>query len=190
MITNNYDTYSDKQIVDGIVHNDRKMIEYFFCRKCSNLFSYITVSMFDRQINTNELVSELFLYFAKDNWYKLKQFDYRSSLLTWTSVVSIRYFQKKRNQLIENYSTATLLSNFKETINSSCLQERQIDVMNAIKKMKNNRYKEVIYALDIQEISPETYAKEKGISVSNLYNLHHRALIQLKSLMHKEDYYD
>lgn len=190
MTTNNNDTLTDKQIIDGILHNDRKMIEYFFCKKCSNLFSYITVSMFDRQINTNELVSELFLYLAKDNWYKLKQFDYRSSLLTWTSVVSIRFFQKKRKQLIDNFSSETLLNSFNEVINSNSYQERHIDVMNAIEKMKNKRYRDVVCALDIQEIEPEIYARDKGITVSNLYNLHHRALVQLKTTMQKEDYYD
>lgn len=40
-------------------------------------------------------------------------------------------------------------------------------------------------------MKPEEYAERHGITVDNLYNLHRRALLQLKSIMNKkEDYYD
>ena len=57
--------------------------------------------------------------------------------------------------------------------------------------MTNARYKDVIYELDFKDVRPEDYAMKIGITVDNLYNLHRRALLQLKSIMNKkEDYYD
>ena len=66
-----------------------------------------------------------------------------------------------------------------------------MDVRSDNKKMKNERYKDVIYELDFKDMKPEEYAERHGITVDNLYNLHRRALLQLKSIMNKkEDYYD
>ena len=94
------DLYTDKEIVTAILANDSKMIEYFFCKKCSKLLSYIAVSMFNKHIDRYELINELLLYIAAENWRKLAQFDFRSSLMTWMSVVSIRFFKKRRNEMI------------------------------------------------------------------------------------------
>lgn len=184
-------SYSDREIVAAVIKNDRAMIEYLFCDKCSSLLSYIAYSIFDNRVDRRELVSELFLYIAKDDWYKLKQFDFRSSLMTWISVVATRFFQKKRDELSEKDSEETLLLKIKEVYQPYSSKERQMDVRSAIEKMKNERYKDVIYELDFKDMKPEEYAERHGITVDNLYNLHRRALLQLKSIMNKkEDYYD
>lgn len=93
-------SYSDREIVAAVIKNERAMIEYLFCNKCSGLLSYIAYSIFDNRVDRRELVSELFLYIAKDDWYKLKQFDFRSSLMTWMSVVATRFFQKKERRIV------------------------------------------------------------------------------------------
>lgn len=188
---NNICLRSDQEIVAAIIKNDRKMIEYLFCDKCSALISYIAYSIFDNRVDRRELISELFLYIAKDDWYKLKQFDFRSSLMTWMSVVAIRFFQKKRDELIEKEPDDILSNKIRGIYQPFSAKERQIDMRNALEKMKNKRYKEVIYELDLKDARPEDYAKSHGITVDNLYNLHRRALLQLKSIMNnKEDYYD
>lgn len=183
--------HTDQEIVAAVVKNDRAMIEHLFCEKCSGLLSYIAYSIFDNRVDRRELVSELFLYIAKDDWYKLKQFDFRSSLMTWMSVVATRFFQKKRDELSEKDSEEALLQKIKESYQPYSSKERQMDVRAAIEKMKNERYKDVIYELDFRDMKPEEYAARHSITVDNLYNLHRRALLQLKSIMNKkEDYYD
>ena len=182
--------HTDQEIVAAVVKNDRAMIEYLFCEKCSGLLSYIAYSIFDNRVDRRELVSELFLYIAKDDWYKLKQFDFRSSLMTWISVVATRFFQKKRDELSEKDSEEALLQKIKESYQPYSSKERQMDVRAAIEKMKKERYKDVIYELDFRDMKPEEYAARHRITVDNLYNLHRRALLQLKSIMNKkEDYY-
>ena len=93
-----YDLFNDRQIVDGILSNDKQLIGYFFNKKCSKLFSYIILNVFDGHVDQRELVSELFLYLAKDDWYKVRQINFRSKLMTWVTVVAIRFFQKKRGK--------------------------------------------------------------------------------------------
>ena len=57
--------------------------------------------------------------------------------------------------------------------------------------MPNARYRKVIEVLDLQEVRPEYLAEEMKITVDNLYNIHRRALVQLRLIMgRKEEYYD
>ena len=180
---------TDRQIVNGLIQNDKHIIEYFFCKKCSNLFSYIVYSVYGGKANINELINEFYLYIAADNWKKVRQFDFRSKLMTWIGVVAIRFFQKKRETLIESYSKETQIEQTKNLKSYSMPIDETIDVRHAINRMPNSRYQSVILRLDLQDESPESVASDMNVSVDNLYNIHRRALIQLKLIMtRKEDY--
>lgn len=174
---------SDSEIVNGILNGDEKVIRFFFFDQCSKLFSYIILAIFGGRAEKNELMNELFLYLAKNDWHKLREFDFRSSLLTWISVVAVRFFTKKRNLLIEKESTEALIK--EEIMDFEDLTRTiiKIDLEMAINNMSNKRNKEIIIRLDIDEIPYETVAKDLGVTVSNLYNIHRRALAQLKLLL-------
>lgn len=186
----NYDLYNDEQLVFGITHYDQPLIEYFFCKKCSKLFSYIVYSIYGGMATLNELVNEFYLYIAADNWKKIRQFDFRSRLMTWIGVVAVRFFKKKRESLIENYSSEAQIEQTKNNSYSMTV-DNHLDVHNAISQITNPRYRMVIERLDLDDVAPESLADEMGVTVDNLYNIHRRALLQLKLIMtRKEDYYD
>lgn len=183
--------YSDKEIVDGILHNDNIVIEHFFFRECKPLFAYIVRGVFDGRQEINELINELYLYLQHDDWYKVRQFDYRSKLITWISVVAIRFFQKKRALMIDSDSIETLYGQNTFWQETGISHDRRIDVRKAIDQMPNERYRYVIIELELKERNPEELAKEMNISIDNLYNIRRRARLQLKTIMaRKEDYYD
>ena len=183
----NYGLYDDQQLVSGILNNDGPLIEYFFLKKCSKLFTYILLNVFYGKVDKRELVSELYLFMAHNNWQVFRNFQYRSSLMTYISVVAVRFFQKKRRTLIEN--TPQKEQNDK-SYNPGLTIEERMDLQSALHKMPNVRYRQVIEMLDLQDIQPETVAKEMNITVDNLYNIHRRALVQLRLVMgRKEDYY-
>ncbi len=184
-----YDLYTDEQLVFGIIHNDQPLIEYFFCKKCSKLFSYIVYSIYGGMATLNELVNEFYLYIAADNWRKVRQFDFRSKLMTWIGVVAVRFFQKKRDVLIESNSCEAQIEQMRNSDSYSMTIDETIDVRQAIKQIPNQRYRRVIQRLDIEDVAPEELATEMCITVDNLYNIHRRALLQLKLIMtRKEDY--
>lgn len=69
--------------------------------------------------------------------------------------------------------------------------DRRMDVRAALLKMPNKRYCMVIEYLDLKEVKPEQLAKQMEVTVDNLYNIHRRALVQLRLIMgRKEEYYD
>lgn len=182
-----FSSLSDEQIVAGLMANERNIIEYFFYKKCSGLLSYIIYNVFRGNINRHEILNEMYLYLADNNWSKLRQFDYRSKLTTWLGVVAVRFFQKKRERLIENESTENLILQTADKEQSPIVEWGDIyDVHCAIKKMRNERYKTVIKLMDLQGETPENVAALFGVSIANLYNIRHRAHVQLASALREE----
>ncbi|GHT34566.1 hypothetical protein FACS189434_10940 [Bacteroidia bacterium] len=179
--------YSDKDIVEGILANDGQIIRHFFFEKCTPMFGYIIRNVFDYQVKEKELISELYIYLQKDDWYKLRQFDYRSKLTTWMSAVAVRFFQKKRDALIENESSLTLIVEKAENIELQIHQ--RLDVENLVSKLSNERYRFVIQKLILEDREPQEVADEMGITVGNLYNVKRRAMMQLALIVRKEDGY-
>lgn len=185
-----YDLYTDEQLVNGLINNNKKIIEYFFCKKCSKLFTYIVYSIYGGMASLNELVNEFYVYIAADNWRKVRQFDFRSKLMTWIGVVAVRFFQRKKEVLIEHESSEALIEKTKHFSGSyNMTVDKTFDVRQAIKQISNIRYKMVIEQLDLEDVAPERLASKMGVTVDNLYNIHRRALLQLRLIMkRKEDY--
>ena len=185
-----YDLYDDQALVDGMLNNDRRLIEYFFNKKCSKLFGYIIINVFDGNIDRWELVSELYLFMASNDWQVFRNFQYRSSLMTYVTVVAVRFFQKKRTQLIDSlFSTELNEKKWKGQTAGSSSIDRRMDIQSALQKMPNDRYRKVIEELDLHDMLPEELAREMNVTVDNLYNIHRRALVQLRLVMGRKEEY-
>lgn len=88
--------------------------------------------------------------------------------------------------LIEN----TLQENLNDkSYNSGLTIEERMDLHSALQKMPNVRYRQVKELLDLQDKQPESVAKEMNITVDNLYNIHRRALVQLRLIMGRKEEY-
>ena len=173
---------SDREIVEGVLRHDPAVIEYFFIMKCSKLFVYLINSVFDGRVEKEELINELFLYLAESNWKKLREFNFQSSLLTWLTVVATRFFIRKRDLLIENVSSEALIRQ-KLDFPESFISIDSLNLRMAIDIMPNDRYRHVIEMLDLQDLSYEDVATMLDVSVANLYNIHRRAIAQLRCIL-------
>ena len=184
-----YDLLDDHELVDGILNDNQPLIKYFFTKKCSGLLAYILMNVFNGSIDKRELVSELYIFMAHNNWQVFRKFQFRSTLMTYVSVISVRFFIHRRTQLIDS-PLLTSLNNQKIQIDSNALSiDQRIDMREALNKMPNQRYRKVIEALDLQDVRPEQLAEELNVKIENLYNIHRRALVQLRLIMgRKEDY--
>lgn len=180
----------DREILSLLLKNDEDAVHFFFKKKCSKLIAYIADSIFDGNIDYDELTNELYLYFQENDWHRLKIFAYRSSLLTYVTTVATRYFIKERDKLIENQSSESLISE-KSLVFEGVSHDVKMDVRKAIDEMPNERYRMVIRELYFLGTEPEQLSQKMNISIKNLYNIHRRAKAQLKlHLGTKEEYYD
>ena len=75
------------ELVDRLLIGDEEIVRYLFFDKCTPMFNYILHRFCPCQLDKNELINELYLYLQSDNWYKLRQFDFRSKLTTWLTVI-------------------------------------------------------------------------------------------------------
>lgn len=71
--------------------------------------------------------------------------------MTWVSVVAVRFFQKKREALIEKTLTTTLNDKMWQDQSAGIPTARRLDLHAALQKMPNARYRKVIEVLDLQE---------------------------------------
>jgi DNA-directed RNA polymerase specialized sigma24 family protein len=127
---------------------------------------------------------------ASDDWQVFRNFQYRSTLMTYVTVVAVRFFQKKRAQLIDLPNSTDL--NDKtwkgQTAGSSSI-DRRMDIQSALQKMPNARYRKVIEELDLNDVHPEELAKKMNVTIDNLYNIHRRAHLQLRLVMGRKEEY-
>ena len=184
-----YEQLDDHELVDGILNNDKDIIKYFFTKKCRGLISYLLLNVFNGRTDRHAVLSELYLFLANKDWYVFRIFQYRSKLMTYVSVVTLRFFIKNKMRMID-MSFQDSLNNQKVLIsNTTASIDLRIDIKDALNRMPNPRYRKVIDRLYLHDVQPEKLAEEMKITVDNLYNIHRRALIQLRLVINKrEDY--
>jgi len=177
---------SDKDLVSQINLNNKQVIEYLFFERCSTMFSYIRSEIFSRQISKDELISELYLFLRDKDWKIVREFEGRSKFSTWLSVVSVRFFLKKRAALIDFRSDYTLHYDKVMNIPGKNTYEEMIckmDLISAIGQLKNPRDKYVILSLEVEGYDADEVALQLGVTKANLYNIKKRAIEKLsKSL--------
>lgn len=100
--------FSDKELVNGMLANDERIVCHFFFDACLPIFNFIIQNIFNYKINKKELISELYLYLRENGWHKLRQFDYRSKLIAWLSVVAIRFFKKEKRTDSKRFSNHSI----------------------------------------------------------------------------------
>lgn len=172
---------TDQEIIQGLIDRDNRITYQFFYVKCRPLLTAIMRLVFSYPVEYNEMVSELYDYMMADDCAKLRQFQYRSTIYQWMKVVATRFFIRRRNSLIENVSKETQYEKCEETefFDSEKTVSQHIDVEVLLSLIENKRYANAIRALVLDEIPPEQYALQIGVTVDNLYNIKKRAMAAL-----------
>lgn len=172
---------TDQEIIQGLIGRDNRVTQQFFFVKCRPLLNAVMRLVFNYPVEYDEMVSELYEYLMKDDGLKLRQFQYRSSFYQWMKVVATRFFIRYRNKMIENTSKEPLYGQEAddEVIDTVNAISDQMDVAKLLRLMDNQRYANAIRNLIINDMEPEEYARQIGVTVDNLYNIKKRAMTAL-----------
>ncbi len=184
------DNLTDQQIIDYLIKGDGRVIHYLFYEKCGTMFGYIIKEVFSYKVEKDELVNELYLYLSEDNWKKVREFEGRSKLTTWLSVISVRFLSKRKKELIEFDPRKAQIGEAEKISNATTYENfvNNIDLYDAINQLDNPRYRFVIMALEIEGKTIEEVAKSLQITVGNLYNLRKRAKKHLSNILTEYKY--
>lgn len=170
---------TDQEIIQGLIARDNRVTEEFFFVRCQPLFLSIIGKVFDYQVEYDEMVNELYLYLMDHDAAKLRSFEYRSSVYQWLKVTAIRFFIKRRKEMIEKSSEDTLYEGQSVSAVDEQDPSAKADLRRLFEMMPNKRYVYVIQQLVIEDREPEEMAKEMNVTVDNLYNIKRRAMAQL-----------
>ena len=170
---------TDQDIIQGLIMRDNRVTEEFFFKKCRPLFYSVISYVFDYKVDYDEFVNELYMYLMEDDAQKLRNFEYRSSVYLWLKILAIRFFQKKRDIMIDDISHNPLYDEKKSVSENECNDTAGGDLERLFEKMSTVRYVYVIRKLMLEDWTPERLAKEMMITTDNLYNIKRRAIAQL-----------
>lgn len=182
----NMDYLSDRQLVDMLLTNDEKVVEYVFFHRCDGMFAHIINDVFQSQVKKEELITDFYLFLSADNWRRLRQFEFRSELNTWLTVVAIRYFNQKKDEIQTN------LGNLEESLMKEVCQIpddfdiidelSRVELYEAINQLPKHRERLALLGM-LAGKKAETIAEELGITVMAVYNLTKKAKMALKKRM-------
>lgn len=172
---------TDREIIQGLIDRDNYITGQFFNVKCRPLLTAIMRLVFNHPVEYDEMVNQLYDYLMADDCAKLRQFQYRSTIYQWLKVVATRFFIRNRNEMIENSSKdfPYKRETDDDVIDTMNIIGVKLDVAKLLQLMENQRYADTIRHLVLNDMEPEQYALQIGVTVDNLYNIKKRAMTAL-----------
>ena len=181
-----FESLSDRQLVELLLANDQEAVEYVFFYRCSGMFAHIVHSVFQSQGEKEELISEFYLYLSENEWSRLRQFEFKSALNTWLTVIAVRYFRKKRvsqTKLVAVEPQLIVETQKNETDDYDVFHEMsRLELYKAIDRLSKPRERYALLA-DLTGKSAEEIAADMGCTVSAVYNLTKKARMELRTLL-------
>lgn len=175
---------TDREIIQGLIDRNNHITDQFLYVKCRPLLTAIMRLVFSYPVEYDEMVSELYSHLMSDDCTKLRQFQFRSSIYQWMKVVATRCFIRYRNKMIEDSSKEPPYEceYDDEDIDMVNIISDRMDVAILLQLMDNQRYADTIRNLILNDMEPEQYALQIGVTVDNLYNIKKRAMTALAGI--------
>ncbi len=181
-----FDSLSDRELVALLIANDQDAIEYLFFHRCNGMFAHIIHSVFGSQGTKEELITEFYLYLFGNDWERLRNFEFKSGLNTWLTVVALRFFKKKRlsqTKLIAIDPQLIVEHQKNETDDYDIIHEMsRLELYQAIDRLSKPRERYALLA-ELTGKRAEDIAEEMDCTVTAVYNLTKKARMELKSIM-------
>ena len=166
---------SDKQLVEMLLSNDDAVVDYVFFHRCNGIFTRVINDVFQSQVKKEELITDFYLFLSADDWRRLRQFEFRSELNTWLTVVAIRYFSKKKDSMQTKTEDLDPLLMKRDN-------QIPLELYEAIDKLPQHRERMALLG-ELAGKKAETIAEELGCTVTAVYNLTKKAKLALKKRM-------
>lgn len=180
IINNDWKRITDADYIAGLKTGNDHVTQSFFYGLCDFLLNDIKYSLMGGKVDYDELVNELFIYMSKDEWHKLDTFAGINgcSLVTWVTRITWRYFFKQRCRLDYNPCIDVCTEDINVSVNDHLDLEISMDVSATFEGMANKRNVKVLKWLLVEGYAPEEVAVKLNTTVSNVYNIKHRAIVQ------------
>jgi DNA-directed RNA polymerase specialized sigma24 family protein len=176
---NTWKNISDVQYISGLKKGDNQITESFFYGLCNYSLNNVKYSLM-KNVEYDELVSELFIYLSKDNWHKLDTYNRVKdcSLRSWMTRITWRYFFQQKKRLLGRDILSDDGQIFNVLDKGNVGIETAVDIDIVFKRMANKRFAKVLQWFFIDGSDVEDIAVKLDTSKANVYNIKHRAIEQ------------
>lgn len=180
-------SWSDERLVKAVLSGDQDAIVYMFYTKFSATFQYHIYRLFDYKVEVSDLVDEFFLFMYEDDWWRLRSFDRSlSSLSTWISTVSYRFFRDYKRSKIDLNGAITISDKW-ESFRGDWIQSIDagimMDIETAISAIKNERDRNIAKQIFIDDREYDAIAKDFDLTCDYVYTVKNRLVKQLKTML-------
>lgn len=185
-----FDSLTDRVLVQMLMADDPEAVEYVFFHRCNAMFAHIVHTVYHAQVEAEELVNEFYLYLRENGWERLKNFEFKSGLNTWMTVVSLRYFKKKRvsqTKILPMEPQLIVETRKDEADDYDIIHElSRLELYKAIDALPKPRER---YALlcELNGKRTEEIAADLDCTVGAVYNLTKKARMELKSMLQEKN---
>ena len=178
----------DAEIIVGLKSSDPAIRDFYvnrlFYKELKPLLCTIQYSLFKGTVDYDELVNDLYIHLSRNNWSALDSYrgDNQARLSSWVSRVAWHYFMNSYRRLsrvlpdedgvLESMKPYAVVSD----------DDIRMDVEEVLKLMPNRRYVEVLKLNLYYGYPAEDIAVLMNTTVSNVYNIKHRAVMQFISI--------
>lgn len=178
----------DAEIIVGLKSSDPAIRDFYvnrlFYKELKPLLCTIQYSLFKGTVDYNELVNDLYIHLSRENWAALDSYrgDNQARLSSWISRVAWHYFMNSYRRLsrvlpdedgvLESMKPYAVISD----------DDIMMDIEKVLKLMQNRRYAEVLKLNLYYGYPAEDIAVLMNTTVSNVYNIKHRAVMQFISI--------
>lgn len=184
-----FNRLSDRQLVEMLLANDEEAVEYVFFHRCDGMFEHILNSILPKG-NKEELINEYYLYLREDDWRRLRQFEFRSGLNTWLTIVAIRFINAKKSLAqINDKALNSLPMDKAENVADDFdvyHEMSRVELYDAINRLSKPRERLALLG-ELMGKSAESIAEELGCTVAAVYNLTKKARKAVKKMMKGKD---
>lgn len=178
----------DAEIIVGLKSYDSAIRDFYvnrlFYKELKPLLCTIQYSLFKGTVDYDELVNDLYIHLSRNNWSALDSYrgDNQARLSSWISRVAWHYFMNSYRRLsrvlpdedgvLESMKPYAVVSD----------DDIRMDIEEVLKLMPNRRYAEVLKLNLYYGYPAEDIAVLMNTTVSNVYNIKHRAVMQFISI--------
>ena len=178
----------DAEIIVGLKSSDSAIRDFYvnrlFYKELKPLLCTIQYSLFKGTVDYDELVNDLYIHLSRNNWSALDSYrgDNQARLSSWVSRVAWHYFMNSYRRLsrvlpdedgvLESMKPYAVVSD----------DDIRMDIEEVLKLMPNRRYAEVLKLNLYYGYPAEDIAVLMNTTVSNVYNIKHRAVMQFISI--------
>lgn len=207
--------YEDLVVAQALINKDKKVTNEFFYKGCYPIFQSL-YKRFDTDCQSPiELMNQVYLLilYPSKNTGKCQLENYKgeSTLRSWIKTVAMFYcykvfngktervklFEDKSGEVGDRFNDENYTNRIVnvEHVDNCNVSKVEIDTTNMIREdilrlislMPNKRYAEVIRLFNIEEYTHNEVAHALGMTLTNLYNVKHRAVEQFELVCRKEE---